>query len=98
VMFPIAVINPVVPKLATFAFPVALSVTLNTPALAFKLATFALPLTDNLPEVVKLPPVMFPVAVISPVVPKLPTLALPITLNIPNEYKLPAVELAVTVS
>ena len=39
----------------------------------------ALPVTDNAPLVVKLPPRTFPVAVINPLVPMLPMLAFPET-------------------
>ena len=51
-----------------------------------KLPTFALPVTDNAPPVVKLPPVTLPVAVIKPAVPKLPTFALLVMLAVPEIF------------
>ena len=61
------------------------------------LPTFALPVTLNLPAVVKLPPDTLPVATINPAVPKLPTFALPVTLNAPVVVKLPPDTLPVAV-
>ena len=79
-------------KLFTDTLPV------NAPATAPTLPTLALPVTLNLPTVVKLPPDTLPVAVINPAVPKLPTLALLVTVNTPPVDMLPPDRLPVIVA
>ena len=103
----------VAPTFAKFALPVAFTVpetlapvvvtvntllvppTLTATLLLLAIRTLLLPFA-NVPT--RFPPVILPVAVILPAVPKLPTLALPVTLNAPAVVKLPPLTLPVALT